>query len=62
VSKKSLRNTKWRKVCGINMVLNSKSGVRSLKLILPQQEDTVHDKTEVFSVIIWLCLTVPVKN
>jgi len=44
------------------MVLNSKSGVRSLKLILPQQADMVHDQTEVFSVIIWLHLMVPVKN
>lgn len=62
MSKKRLRNAKWRKVCGINMVLNSKSGVRSLKLILPQQADMVHDQTEVFSVIIWLHLMVPVKN
>lgn len=44
------------------MVLNNKSGSRSLNSILPQQADMVHDQTEVFSVTIWLCLTMPVKN
>jgi hypothetical protein len=44
------------------MVLNNKSGARSLKSILPQKADMVHDQTEVFSVIIRLGLTMPVKN
>jgi hypothetical protein len=32
------------------VALNNKSGARRMKSILPQQADTVHDITEVFSI------------